>query len=95
MYTSIERRGSFDVLEDDPGSPSSRDSIHLDSEQESQQQPLAIAVDEESGRDDAGDSHLRSSFSNSVGADLRKIPSIPVLQENSICAKKFNGDGDR
>ncbi|XP_057769334.1 serine/threonine-protein kinase BLUS1-like [Salvia miltiorrhiza] len=87
-------KGCFDVLEDDPSSPSLRDSIHLDSEQQSQQQPLTTVVDEESGRDDAGDSRLNS-FSCSVGADLKKIPSVPVLQENSLSAKKCNGDGDR
>ncbi|XP_042024541.1 serine/threonine-protein kinase fray2-like [Salvia splendens] len=78
-------KGCFDVHEDDPGSPSSRDSAHLDSEQQSQQQPLTTAADEETAKNDGGDSRL----------SLKRIPSIPVLQENSLPAKNFNGDGDR
>lgn len=81
----IECRGCFDVHEDDPGSPSSRDSAHLDSEQQSQQQPLPTGADEETAKNDGGDSRL----------SLKRIPSIPVLQENSLPAKYFNGDGDR
>ncbi|KAL1538563.1 non-specific serine/threonine protein kinase [Salvia divinorum] len=83
-------KACFDVHEDDPGSPSSRDS-----EQQSQHQPLTTAVDEESAKNDAGDSRPSSSFSCSSGADLKRIPSIPVLQENSHPPKHFNGDGDR
>ncbi|XP_042020598.1 serine/threonine-protein kinase BLUS1-like [Salvia splendens] len=75
-------KGCFDVHEDDPGSPSS---AHLDSEQQSQQQPLTTAADEETAKNDGGDSRLC----------LKRIPSIPVLQENSLPAKSLNGDGDR
>ncbi|XP_047960183.1 serine/threonine-protein kinase BLUS1-like [Salvia hispanica] len=78
-------KGCFDVHEDDPGSPSSIDSAHLDSEQQSQQQPLTTAADEETAKNNGGDSRL----------SLKRIPSIPVLQENSLPAKSFNGDGDR
>ncbi|KAH6792133.1 Protein kinase superfamily protein [Perilla frutescens var. hirtella] len=90
-------KGCFDVREDDigVGGLSSRDSVHLDSEQQRQQQPLTSAVDQESGRDDARDSCRSGSFSSSVSAELKKIPSISVLQDNSISTKRFIVDGDR
>lgn len=97
LKTFIERRGCFDVCEADigAGSPSSRDSVHSDSEQQSQQRPLTSAVDQESGRDVAGDSGQSGSFSYSVTAGLKKFPSVSMLQENVLSAKRFIGDGDR
>lgn len=81
------------MREDDngAGSPSSRDSIHLESEQRSQQQPLTSAVDQELGRD----SCQSGSLSYSVSAELKKIPSISVLQDNNLAARRFLGNGDR
>lgn len=85
------------MREDDngAGSPSSRDSVHLESEQRSQQQPLTSAVDQELGRDDARDSCHSGSLSYSVGAELKKIPSSSVLQDNNLPARRFVGNGDR
>ncbi|KAK6155196.1 hypothetical protein DH2020_009444 [Rehmannia glutinosa] len=69
-------KGCFDVCEDDigAGSPSSRDSVHSDSEQQVQQQPLTGAVDQKPGRDESGDSGQIGSLSYSITAGVNFLP---------------------
>ncbi|KAG8384832.1 hypothetical protein BUALT_Bualt04G0159300 [Buddleja alternifolia] len=90
-------KGCFDVCDDDivAGSPRSRDSVHSDSEQQSQQQSLTGPVNREAGRDDAEDSGQSSLLSHSVAADCKKFFSGSLLQDNVLSPKKFIGDGDR
>ncbi|KAI3474894.1 hypothetical protein Pfo_030205 [Paulownia fortunei] len=90
-------KGCFDVCEDDigAGSPSSRDSVHSDSEQKSEEQPLTSAVDRESRRNEAEDSGQSGSLSYSVTAGRKIFSCGSLLQDNVLSAKKFIGDGDR
>ncbi|KAL8545820.1 hypothetical protein ACS0TY_005806 [Phlomoides rotata] len=90
-------KGCFDVCEDDiaVGSPSSRDSVHSDPEQRSQQQSPASAVDREARKYDGGDCCQSGSLSNSVIAGPRKFASGSLLQEYVLSPKKLMGDGDR
>lgn len=85
----IECRGCFDVHEDDivAGGPSSNDFAHLGLEQQNQQKPMTSAAYQDPVRAGAGNSYR--------SAELKRISSTSVLQENSLSAKKFNGDGDR
>ncbi|KAH6829223.1 Protein kinase superfamily protein [Perilla frutescens var. hirtella] len=84
-------KGCFDVCEDDiaAGSPSSRDSVPSDSEQQNQQHSFTSTVDREAGTNDGGDS------SHSVVAGNRKFSSGSLLQEYVLSPKKLVGNGDR
>ncbi|KAK6129331.1 hypothetical protein DH2020_036939 [Rehmannia glutinosa] len=90
-------KGCFDVCEDDigAGSPSSRDSVHSDSEQQVQQQPLTGAVDRKPGRDESGDSGQIGSLSYSITAGRKFSSSGSLMQDNVLSAKRVIGDGDR
>ncbi|KAL3624248.1 hypothetical protein CASFOL_033064 [Castilleja foliolosa] len=89
-------KGCFDVCEDDngAGSPSSRGSIHSDSELQSQQQPLTSALDRQSGRDEARDSGQSGSLSYSFAPGRKIVSSGSLLQDNGLSAKRVIGDGD-
>ncbi|KAL6497535.1 hypothetical protein OROHE_027164 [Orobanche hederae] len=90
-------RGCFDVCEDDvaTGSPSSRESVHSDSQHQSQQQSLASAMDREAGRNDGAESCQGGSLLHSVLVGRRKFPSGSLVQDNVLSPKKFMGDGDK
>lgn len=77
------------MCEDDiaAGSPSSRDSVPSDSEQ--QNQPQTSAVDREAGTNDVVDP------SHSSIAGRRKFSSGSLLQEYVLSPKKLVGNGDR
>ncbi|GFP99957.1 serine/threonine-protein kinase fray2 [Phtheirospermum japonicum] len=81
-------KGCFDVCEDDigAGSPSSRGSIHSDSEPQSQHQPLTNALDRQSGS---------GSLSYSFAPGRKIFSSGSLLQDSGLSAKRVIGDGDR
>ncbi|KAL3629214.1 hypothetical protein CASFOL_026436 [Castilleja foliolosa] len=90
-------KGCFDVCEDDigAGSPSSRGSIHSDSEPQSQQQTLTSTPDRQSGRDEARDSGQSGSLSYSFAPGRKIVSSGSLLQDSGLSAKRVIGDGDR
>ncbi|KAK4477385.1 hypothetical protein RD792_016606, partial [Penstemon davidsonii] len=90
-------KGCFDVCEDEigVGSPSLRDSVRPDSEQQSQQQASTSVMDREAGGDDAWDAGQSSTTSYSVIAGCKKFPSGSLIQDNVLSPKKFMGDRDR
>ncbi|GER41339.1 protein kinase, partial [Striga asiatica] len=90
-------KGLFDVCEEDDagtGSPSSRGSVHSDSEQ-TQQQPSTSAVGREATRNDSVDSYQSGSFIPSALSGRKKFPSGSLLHDNVLSPKKLFGDGDR
>ncbi|XP_041998669.1 serine/threonine-protein kinase BLUS1-like isoform X1 [Salvia splendens] len=84
-------KGCFDVCEDDIAatSPTSRDSIPSDFEQQNPQQSSTSAVDQEAGTDDGLDP------SHSSIAGRRKFSSGSLLQEYVVSPRKLIGNGDR
>ncbi|KAL6520254.1 hypothetical protein OROMI_032434 [Orobanche minor] len=90
-------KGCFDVCEGDivAGSPSFKDSIHSDTEQQNQQQPLPSAVDRQAGKDEARDSGQSVSLSYSLAPGRKIFSSGSLVQDNVLSAKRVIGDGDR
>ncbi|XP_047970708.1 serine/threonine-protein kinase BLUS1-like isoform X1 [Salvia hispanica] len=84
-------KGCFDVSEDDIAatSPTSRDSVPSDFEQQNPQQSSTSAVDREAGTDDGLDP------SHSSIAGRRKFSSGSLLQEYVLSPRKLIGNGDR
>lgn len=87
----VQYRGCFDVCEDDIAatSPTSRDSVPSDIEQQNPQQSSTSAVDREVGADDGLDP------SHSSIAGRRKFSSGSLLQEYVLSPRKLIGNGDR
>lgn len=96
MY-DVSCRGCFDVCDDDvaTGSPSSKDSIRSDSEQQCQMQSSPKAEGHEGERGDSENMGESNSQPRSVNPQQRKFLSGSLQQDNVPSPKKFIGDVDR
>lgn len=89
-------KGCFDVCEDDVGtsSPSWKDAIRSDSEQQCQLQSSSKDEDQEVARDDGENMGQNNYLVRTVVQGQKKFLSGPLLQDNTNSPKKV-GDGDR
>ncbi|KAK9271545.1 hypothetical protein L1049_001905 [Liquidambar formosana] len=90
-------KGCFDVCEDDvnASSPTWKDVIRPDSEQEFPSQLFPKAVDQETGDNEGENLGRIGSLPRHVIADHKKFLSGSLVQDKVLSPKKFIVDGDR
>lgn len=97
LRNNISCSGCFDVCDDDvaTGSPSPKDSILSDSEQQNQMPLSPKAEGQEAGRGDVGSLGESNSLPRSVNPQQSFFWKGSMPQDNVPSPKKFIGDVDR